>query len=49
MLNDYNVDFDNRTIDIVMEVFEGDYGYTELIIDQANRTCYPDGFFDPTA
>lgn len=48
MLLDYNVDFDNRTIDIVMELFEGDSGYTELVIDQANRTCYPDGFYDPT-
>ena len=47
-LHDYNVDFDNRTIDIVMELFEGDAAYTELVIDQANRTCYPDGFYDPT-
>ena len=46
MLISYNVDFDAHTVDMCMDHFEGDAGYTKLVVDLENKTCYGADYYN---
>lgn len=46
MLISFDVDFDARTVDMCMDHFEGDAGYTKLVIDLAKQTSYGADYYD---
>lgn len=48
MIVNYDVDFSARTIDLCMDHFEGDTGYTKLVVDLGSNTSYLTDLYDST-
>lgn len=46
MLISYDVDFDAHTVDMCMDHFEGDAGYTKLVIDLTKNESYGTDYYD---
>ena len=47
MLVEHQIDFEKHTISIVMDAFEGNSGYTEIVIDLGKRSYQLEGFEEP--
>lgn len=44
----YEVDFDNRKVILCMDHFEGDSGYTKLVVDLSSNTSWLENLYDST-